>query len=77
MYNQIYAKLEKLGIREFQIHLRDGEQFIYSKEIDQLGTNLFYRQFSVELANTRHIQTKILFFISQLLSIGSILPLLE
>jgi len=58
MYDKIYEKLEKLGIREFQIHLRDGEQFIYFNKINQFGSNLFDHQFSVELANIRQTKVK-------------------
>lgn len=58
MYDNIYEKLNKLGIREFQIHLRDGEQFICFNQINQFGTNLFDNQFSVELANIRQTSIK-------------------
>ena len=58
MYDNIYEKLNELGISEFQIHLRDGEQFICFNQINQFGTNLFDNQFSVELANIRQTSIK-------------------
>ncbi|WP_421920949.1 sensor histidine kinase [Marinifilum sp.] len=58
MYDQIYQKLDKLGIREFQIHLKDGEQFIYFNKLNEYGINLFDHQFSVELANIQQIKVK-------------------
>ena len=58
MYDKIYQKLDKLGIKEFQIHLKDGEQFIYFNQLNEFGTNLFDHQFSVEIANIRQIKVK-------------------